>query len=62
MAAESAGLDGTEAWNPVSHVVAPRAYPAYDEGFELYRQLYERTAPVAHALARLQHARHPGQQ
>ncbi len=62
MAAESAGLDGTEAWNPVSHVVAPRAYPVYDEGFELYRQLYERTASVAHALARLQHARHPGQQ
>ena len=42
-----------DAWNPVKEVVVPdrSAGPAYDEMYELYRELYPSSAAVVHALA-----------
>lgn len=38
-------------WNPVVRVIEPRPEPAYDELYRLYRQLYESTRDIQHALA-----------
>jgi xylulokinase len=37
-------------WNPVREIARPRAGP-YDELYDLYRDLYPRTADTVHALA-----------
>jgi xylulokinase len=52
LAAAAAGLD-TAGWNPVVCEIAPDAALAadYDELYALYRQLYESTADIVHALA-----------
>lgn len=56
MAAQLAGVEGTEAWNPIERVVTPDPGPRarYDELYGLYLDLYPRTREVAHALARMQ--------
>ncbi|MFI6322449.1 FGGY-family carbohydrate kinase [Nonomuraea sp. NPDC050556] len=40
-------------WNPVAATIEPDSGSNYDELYGLYRQLYESTADIAHALARL---------
>ena len=44
-------------WNPPSHICRPdsRLVSLYDELYQLYLDLYTRTAPVVHALAQHQH-------
>ena len=56
LAAGTVGTPDLDLWNPPSHVVAPddRNRTRYDELYRLYRELYASTAPVSHALARLQ--------
>lgn len=46
-------------WNPPARIVRPdtASAPAYDEAFELYRELYESTRAVVHRLAAHQHQR-----
>ncbi|MEA5155440.1 FGGY-family carbohydrate kinase [Raineyella sp.] len=38
-------------WNPVVRVIEPRPEPVYDDLYLLYRQLYESTRSIQHALA-----------
>jgi xylulokinase len=38
-------------WNPVARTVEPRAVPAYAYQYPLWKELYQRTRDVAHALA-----------
>lgn len=40
-------------WNPVAATIEPDPASNYDELYGLYRQLYESTADIAHALAHL---------
>lgn len=40
-------------WNPVASVIEPDPEENYDELYGLYRRLYDSTADIAHALARL---------
>ncbi|HWT92155.1 MAG TPA: FGGY family carbohydrate kinase [Solirubrobacteraceae bacterium] len=57
LAAIAAGIvPASTDWTRVSHEVAPdeALAPVYDELFGLYLDLYERTAPVSHALAHRQ--------
>ncbi|MFC0672740.1 FGGY-family carbohydrate kinase [Brachybacterium hainanense] len=51
------GVD-TTGWNPVEGEVRPdpAARDRYDEMYGLFRELYTATAPIAHALARIQGA------
>ena len=48
-AAESSA-DAIEAWNPVERTVMPRSVPAYQRQYPLWKQLYERTRDISHAL------------
>ncbi|NLE97699.1 MAG: sugar kinase [Propionibacterium sp.] len=41
-------------WNPAREVVEPRAHEAYAVGYGHYRELYEQTKDIQHALARAQ--------
>ncbi|QGF22883.1 FGGY-family carbohydrate kinase [Raineyella fluvialis] len=38
-------------WNPVVRIIEPCPEPAYEELYGLYRQLYEATSGIQHALA-----------
>ena len=40
-----------EAWNPVERRVEPVEHPVYARQYRLFRQLYEGTKDVAHALS-----------
>ncbi len=60
LAAIGVGLVAADAdWTQVARVIEPDARTAstYDELFGLFRQLYEQTAEICHALAELQTAR-----
>ena len=53
LAAQLVSDASIDSWNPVKAVVMPRADegPRYDELYCLYRELYHRSAGVAHTLA-----------
>jgi xylulokinase len=47
------GEPSIQAWNPPARIVEPRPElrAHYDQRYHMYRELYERTASIAHALA-----------
>ncbi len=52
LAARAVGAaDSIDRWNPVETVVEPVHHQVYDDRYALYRELYERTADIQHALA-----------
>jgi xylulokinase len=54
LAACAVGLarpEDIDAWNPVERRVEPVAHPVYARQYQLFRQLYEGTKDVAHALS-----------
>lgn len=52
LAARAVGTDvDLASWNPVSHVVEPEPSTVYDDRYGLYRELYERTREIQHAIA-----------
>ena len=56
LAAQTCGAHDIADWNPPSQVREPqqRLTSLYDERYGLYRELYERTKDIAHALAATQ--------
>ncbi|WP_270886062.1 FGGY-family carbohydrate kinase [Pedococcus sp. 5OH_020] len=59
LAAQAVSDVAIEDWNPPRTVCRPNVRHAalYDELYDLYRQLYQNTAPVVHALAAHQQSR-----
>ena len=53
LAANAIGEADIAAWNPIAEVRTPNSAVAslYNERYGLYRELYEKTAPLAHRLA-----------
>jgi xylulokinase len=53
LAAQLVSDASVDVWNPVRTVVTPRpeATSAYAELYQLYRDLYVRSADITHALA-----------
>ena len=50
-AVDLARPEDIDAWNPVERRVEPVAHPVYVLQYRLFRQLYEGTKDVAHALS-----------
>lgn len=52
LAARAVGLDVDIAeWNPIETTIESRPHPAYENHYALYRDLYESTRDIQHALA-----------
>lgn len=47
-------VDALDEWNPSSRTVSPRRVPIYEEMYQCYRELYEKTAEIQHRMTDLQ--------